>query len=98
MEAYLDNCVVSGMVRGDLATAEGPAEMAAIPALKKAVDEGRLRLVTSRESHREQERTKDATVRELLAKGRPEFPLVPENEKLLGINTYLDGAGGLGRT
>jgi hypothetical protein len=94
MEAYLDNCVVSGTVRGDLATAEGPAEGAAIRVLKKAVDEGRLRLVTSRESHREQERTRDATVRGLLAQARPDFPLVPENEKLLGINTYFDGVGG----
>jgi hypothetical protein len=49
MEAYLDNCVVSGMVRGDLAG----AEMAVIPKLKVAVDEARLRLVTSREGHRD---------------------------------------------
>jgi hypothetical protein len=92
MEAYLDNCVVSGMVKGDLAPRK-PAEMAAIPILKIAVDDGGLRLVTSRESHRERDRATDPTVRALLAHARPEFPLVPENEKLLGINTYW-GAGG----
>ena len=82
MEAYLDNCVVSGMVRGDL----DPAEMAVIPALKTAVDEGRLRLVTSFESHREQDRATDPNVRALLVQARPDFPLVAENEKLLGFN------------
>ena len=82
MEAYLDNCVVSGMVRGDLAA----AEMAVIPKLKVAVDEGRLRLVTSRESHREQDRATDPNVRAMLKQARPEVPLVAENEKLLGFN------------
>jgi hypothetical protein len=82
MEAYLDNCVVSGMVRGDLA----PAEMAVIPVLKTAVDEGRLRLVTSRESHREQDRATDPNVRALLKQAREGVPLVSQNEKLLGFN------------
>jgi hypothetical protein len=70
MEAYLDNCVVSGMVRGDLAA----TEMAAIPKLKVAVENDRLRLVTSRESHREQDRAIDPNVRALLIRGRPEVP------------------------
>ena len=82
MEAYLDNCVVSGMVRGDLPT----AEMAVIPLLKAAVDQGRLRLVTSRESEREQDQATDPDVRAMLKQARPDFPLVAENEKLLGFN------------
>ncbi|MGA8699992.1 MAG: hypothetical protein WB689_40425 [Xanthobacteraceae bacterium] len=82
MEAYLDNCVVSGMVRGDLAA----AEMAVIPVLKVAVENGRLRLVTSQESHREQDRATDPNVRAMLKQARPEVPLVAENEKLLGFN------------
>jgi predicted nucleic acid-binding protein len=82
MEAYLDNCVVSGMVRGDLPT----AEMAVIPVLKLAVDNGRLRLVTSRESEREQDQATDPNVRAMLKQARPEVPLVAENEKLLGFN------------
>jgi hypothetical protein len=81
MEAYLDNCVVSGMVRGDLDL----AEMAVIPALKAAVENGRLRLVTSRESHREQDRATDPNVHALLVRARPEYPLV-KDEKLLGFN------------
>jgi hypothetical protein len=82
MEAYLDNCVVSGMERGDLPT----AEMVVIPMLKAAVENGRLRLVTSRESHREQDRATDPNVRALLVRARPKVPLVAENEKLLGFN------------
>jgi hypothetical protein len=62
MEAYLDNCVVSGMVREDLPT----VEMALIPVLKAAVENGRLRLVTSHESHREQDRATDLNVRAML--------------------------------
>jgi hypothetical protein len=82
METYLDNCVVSGMVRGDLAD----AEMAVIQKLKVAIENGRLRLVTSRESHREQDRAADPNVRALLVRARSEYPLVAENEKLLGFN------------
>jgi hypothetical protein len=84
MEAYLDNCVVSGMVRGDL----DAAEMAVIPILNAAVAEGRLRLVTSHESHREQERATDPNVSALLEQARPDVLLVAANEKLLGINNY----------
>jgi predicted nucleic acid-binding protein len=81
MQVYLDNCVVSGMVRGDLA----PGEMAVMPKLKAAVDEGRLQVVTSRESWREQDRATDPTVRAMLEQARREFPLV-KDEELLGFN------------
>jgi predicted nucleic acid-binding protein len=90
MEAYLDNCVVSAMVRGDLADA---AEMAAVATIKKAVDDGRLQLVTSRESWREQDRANDPTVRAMLKQARPEVPLV-KDEKLLGMYTVDDQVGG----
>ena len=70
MEAYLDNCVVSGMVRGDLAA----AEMAAVPTLKKAAEDSRLQLVTLRESWREQDRATNPAVRAMLEQARPELP------------------------
>jgi hypothetical protein len=48
-----------------------------------------LRLVTSRESWREQDRATNPTVRTILEQARPEFPLV-EDEKLLGFNIQDD--------
>jgi predicted nucleic acid-binding protein len=86
--AYLDHCVVSGMVCGDLEI----AEMSAIPSLIKAVEDGRLQIVTSQESRREQERATGA-IRAMLERARP-VPLVKENEKLLGMHHYDDQAGG----
>jgi predicted nucleic acid-binding protein len=82
--AYLDHCVVSGMVSGDLES----AEMSAIQSLQKAVDDGRLQIVTSQESRREQGRATDP-IRARLEQARP-VPLVKENEKLLGMHSYGD--------
>jgi len=84
--AYFDNCIVSGMVRGDLES----AEMTAVRSLKKVIEDGRLQIVTSRESSREQERATDPTVRAVLERARPDVPLVKENEKLLGMHCYGD--------
>ena len=84
--AYFDNCIVSGMVRGDLES----AEMTAVRSLKKVIEDGRLQIVTSRESWREQERATDPTVRAVLERARPDVPLVKENEKLLGMHSYGD--------
>jgi predicted nucleic acid-binding protein len=90
MKAYLDNCVVSGMVRGDLAA----AEMAAVPSLTKAKQEGRLEIFTSRESWSEQDRTKDPTIRSMLERARPDFPLVARDHTLLGMYNIEDPVGG----
>ena len=82
--AYLDHCVVSGMASGDLES----AEMSAIQLLQKAVGDGRLQIVTSQESRREQGRA-TAPIRAKLEQASP-VPLVKENEKLLGMHSYGD--------
>ena len=82
--AYLDHCVVSGIVSGDLES----AEMSAMQSVKKAVDDGRLQIVTSQESRREQGRATDP-IRAKLERATP-VPLVKENEKLLGMHSYGD--------
>ena len=47
--AYFDTCIQSGRRLADLK----PAEMNAIRALEKAEREGKIKIVTSRETHRE---------------------------------------------
>jgi len=77
---YLDNVAVSGLVIGDLA----PPEMAALRTLERAQHAGTLKLVTSRESHREQERTADPTKRAALEAARGEVSVVPHDLVILG--------------
>jgi hypothetical protein len=89
--AYLDNCIACAQTLADLGD---PAEMAALRSLEKPIDDGRLEIVTSHESWREQERTKEPTIRALLKKARPDVPLVKENDKDLGMLRYDDGLGG----
>lgn len=55
---YLDNMVASARVTGDLE----PLEMAALRTLMRAHDDGTVKLVTSSESHREQERPKTSSL------------------------------------
>jgi hypothetical protein len=45
MKVYLDNMIVSGIVRGDL---QPPEEMAAVHALAKADEKGQIEIYTSR--------------------------------------------------
>jgi hypothetical protein len=90
MKAYFDNVIESGRVRSDL---EPPSEMAAVNALLKARDEGKLEIWTSQETHREQDRTSDPAVRALLANSRGETPVVPNDHKLLGIHNQMNHLG-----
>lgn len=89
-KAYLDNCIESGRIRTDL---QPPSEMAAVQWLVKARDEGKVEIVTSRESWREQDRTKDPTVRAQLAESRGDTPVVPKDHKLLGFHNQMDRLG-----
>lgn len=56
MRVYLDNVAASGRVVGDL---EPSSEMDAMRRIERAHSAGILKMITSRESWREQERTKD---------------------------------------
>jgi predicted nucleic acid-binding protein len=95
MKAYFDNCIESGRVRADL---QPPSEMAAVVSLQKASDEGKMEIVTSRETHREQDRTKDPMRRAQLVESRGATPVVPNDHKLLGIHNQMDRLGTVATT
>jgi hypothetical protein len=84
-KVYFDNCIESGRVRTDLP----PAEMAAVRSLLKAEGEGKVEIVTSRETWREQDKTKNPTVRAQLAQSRGEIPVVPKDHTLLGFHNQM---------
>ena len=91
MKVYLDNVAASGWVVDDLVPSE---EMEAVRQLATAAQAGELELVTSRESWREQERTKDLARRAKLQAARAEIPTVQHDHALLGFNTVYDHLGG----
>lgn len=90
IKAYFDNCIESGRVASDL---QPPTEMAAVLSLLKARDEGKIEIVTSRESWREQDRTKDLTLRAQLAESRGATPVVSNDYKLLGFHNQMGRLG-----
>jgi hypothetical protein len=91
MKAYLDNVICSGLTRGDL---EPVAEMHAARELVAACERGELRLVTSVESWREQDRTRDTQLRDVLREGRDAVPRVPRDHVVLGLAQSTDLLGG----
>jgi len=90
MRTYLDNVIVSGRIRADLDS----VEMTAIQQLQRLAERGRLQLVTSRESWREQERTQDLGVRTALHEQRGDVPVVHDDHRLLGFSSLQDQYGG----
>jgi predicted nucleic acid-binding protein len=90
MRVYLDNVAASGRVMGDLSP---EAEMEALRRIESAHSAGRLKMVTSRESWREQERTRDPIKRAKLEAARAEVSAVATDHVLLGIN-HLEGRYG----
>lgn len=90
MRVYLDNVAASGRVAGDLAPA---AEMEALRDIERAHSAGLIKMVTSRESWREQERTKDPVKRAKLEAARGEVSAVATDHVLLGFS-HLTGPYG----
>jgi predicted nucleic acid-binding protein len=82
MKVYLDNVIVSGMVRGDL---HPPEEMAAVHALVKADEKGQIEIYTSRWSWAEQERTRDDLLRVRLKESRGKIEVVADDHRVLGF-------------
>jgi hypothetical protein len=80
MRVYLDNVAASGRVVGDLMPI---AEMDAMRRIESAHSAGILKMVTSRESWREQERTKDPVKRATLEAARGEVSAVATDRALL---------------
>src|SRR5438105_12428188 len=83
VKVYLDNMVASARVRGDLAL---PEEQLALKLILGHRNLSQFEIVTSRESWREQDRTRSEKVREELRSARAETPVVSEDHKLLGFN------------
>jgi hypothetical protein len=90
MRVYLDNVAASGRVIGDL---EPATEMEALRRIERAHSDGTLEMVTSRESWREQERTRDPVKRATLEAARGEILTVTKDHVLLGFS-HLYGAYG----
>jgi len=80
---YLDNVIASAWVRGDLGS---PEQQAALKLILEHLNFDKLDIVTSRESWREQDRTRDREVREQLRTSRERMAVVPKDHKLLGFN------------
>src|SRR2546422_8912912 len=90
MRIYLDNVIASGRIRSDLE----PTEMAAVRQLDQQAADGKLEILTSRESWREQERTKDPAVCNALGQSRGDVPVVQDDHRVLGFSTLTDQYGG----
>lgn len=83
MRVYLDNVAASGRVVGDLAP---PTEMEALRDIEEAHSAGTIKRVTSRESWREQDRTKDSAKRAKLEAARGEVSVVATDHVVLGLS------------
>jgi predicted nucleic acid-binding protein len=90
LKVYLDNMIVSGLVRRDLR----PVEMEATLALVEYERRGAIQIVTSRESWREQQRTKDPNVRDALRRAESDVPVVAYDHEVLGAMYMPDRYGG----
>jgi hypothetical protein len=84
VKVYLDNVIASARVRDDLASRE---ERSALKLIQKHGNFEKLEIVTSRESWREQERTRNAEAREELRASRDKTPIVSHDHRLLGFNS-----------
>jgi hypothetical protein len=87
MKVYFDNVIVSATVTPD----QSPGEMAALEKLVAAFVDGKIDVETSRLAWDEQDKAK-GTIKSKLLAARERFPVVPNDTKLLGINTtYYEG-------
>jgi len=86
MRVYLDNVAASGRVVGDLTPAE---EMEALRRIESAHSAGIIKIVTSRESWREQERTTNPVKRAKLEAARSEVSVVANDHVVLGFFSPL---------
>ena len=91
MKVYLDNVIVSGRVRSDL---EPVHEMAAVRTIYQLASQGLLNVYTSRESWREQDRTRDPATRATLEQARSNVPVVERDHEVFGFSCTPDQYGG----
>ena len=76
--------IASARVRDDLAL---PKEHRAFKLIQEHRNFGKLEIVTSRESWREQERTQDPQAHEELRASRDKTPIVSQDHRLWGFNS-----------
>jgi predicted nucleic acid-binding protein len=89
MRVYYDNCVASGLVVSDLSQ----AEMLALSEIEAAHQCGIIKRVTSRESWREQERTRNAVRRSQLEDARDLVSVVQADHRVIQWEN-LEGLSG----
>jgi hypothetical protein len=90
MRVYLDNVIASGRVLGDLRPV---TEMQAWGDIELAHSNGLIKRVTSRESWREQDRTRDVTKHAALSAARAEVSVVATDHIVLGSGSISDERG-----
>jgi predicted nucleic acid-binding protein len=90
MRVYYDNVIASGLITGDVVP---EAEMAALCGIERAHAAGTLKRVTSRESWREQERTRDAARRSQLEAARDLVSVVQADHRVVGFENVLGPFG-----
>ncbi len=84
MKVYLDNVIASSLVRDDLASFE---ERSALKRVQGHPNFERLEVVTSRQSWREQDRTRSVRTREQLRSSREKTAVVSRDHMVLGSNS-----------
>jgi len=89
MRVYYDNVIASGLIARDLA----PEELAALREIEAAHQAGTIKRVTSRESWREQERTRDAARRAQLEAARELVSVVQADHRVLGFENLVGPSG-----
>jgi len=91
LRVYLDTVITSGRVQRDLSPV---SEMAAVDRLEQLHAEERIKIVTSKWSRVEQERTKNPERRAAFAARANEVSMVQSDHKLLGFNSIDYGRRG----
>ncbi len=86
IRVYYDNVIISGLITGDLSPAD---EMLALREMEKAHGAGTIKRVTSRESWREQERTRDEMKRSQLEAARDLVSVVQADHRLVGFQNEM---------
>jgi hypothetical protein len=90
MRVYYDNVIASGLVTRDIAP---DSERVAVDEIEAAHAAGQIKRVTSRESWREQERTRDDTRRSRLESARDLVSVVQADHRVLEF-ANIDGPFG----
>lgn len=90
LRVYYDNVIASGLVTGDIKPDE---EMAALREIEIAHAAGFIKRVTSRESWREQERTRDAARRSQLEDARDQVSVVQADHRVVDFENLDDPSG-----